>query len=641
MEGELWMAVRSGSKSQVLLAALLVLLSCKILLAEESSLGESPLFTDLVARGELPPVVDRLPLNPAVVIPLERTGQYGGTWRRAHMGMVDEAGWERLTCDPLLRWSPDYTKPVPNIAESWEVTEDGKQFTFYLREGMKWSDGEPFTAHDYMFWYNDVILNEDLTPVKPNWMTIEGELGVMAALDDHTLRFTFNHPNGVILQWLASWTELFAGPPPAHYLRQYHPKYVQEDSLDAVVELEGYDTWMALYEMKSNPFLNPDKPVICAWQARTGADAAVFIAERNPYYWKVDTQGNQLPYIDRIEQTLVQSAETVTLKAIAGEIDMQGRRVNFEDYPLLMEHRTTGNYRILRWQSAATGQGTIYLNQNYRHVDPVMADLLENQKFRQALSLGVNRKQIIDLFFMGVVKGRQVVPMENSLYGVPGTDTLFTTHDPVRANHILDGIGLGQRDSAGFRLRPDGQRLKFTIAGFTPGTQYVDVAELVSMHWRDLGIHATVKPEDRILWVVRATAGEHAVSVYAASGGFKPLLDPVWFFPSARTAYWAPLHGLWYGTNGKAGDKPTGKIGRIVEIYDEARRTVDEKKQTELVKEAVKLHAENLWRIGVCGGFDGLMLVKNNFRNVPDVSVSDNPPMTPGNTHPEQYYFRR
>ena len=362
------------------------------------------------------------------------------------------------------------------------------------------------------------------------------------------------------------------GPPPRHYLKQYHPKFVKEDSLNAVVQSEGYDTWMALYEMKSNMFLNPDRPVICAWQARTGAHASVFIAERNPYYWKVDTQGNQLPYIDRIEMTLVQSAETVTLKAIAGEIDMQGRRVNFEDYPLLMEHRKTGDYRILRWQSAATGQGTIYLNQNYRHVDPVMADLLENQKFRQALSLGVNRKQIIDLFFMGVVESRQVVPLDNSLYGVPGTDTLFTSHDPERANRILDEIGLAERDGSGFRLRPDGQRLKFTIAGFTPGTQYVDVAELVAMHWRELGIHATVKPEDRILWVVRATAGEHAVSVYAASGGFKPLLDPVWFFPSASTAYWAPLHGLWYGTNGRAGDKPTGKIGRIVEIYNEAQK---------------------------------------------------------------------
>lgn len=609
--------------------------------SEALDLNESPLLRTQVDQGLLPSLEERLPTDPATVKPHEEIGQYGGTWRRVHMGMPDEAGWMRLTYDPLLRWSQDYKKPIPNTAKSWEVSEDGKQFTFHLRKGMKWSDGHPFTSRDYMFWYNEIILNDDLFPVKPNWLRLEGELGVLDAPDDHTIRFSFSKSNGVILQWLASWTELVAGPPPSHYLKQYHPNFVNEDSLNAIVRIEGYDTWMALYEMKSNPFLNPDRPVICAWQARTGADASIFIAERNPYYWKVDTDGNQLPYIDRIEMTLVQSGETVTLKAIAGQIDMQGRRILFENYPLLMEHREDGDYRIFRWQPATTGQGTIYLNQNYSHVDPVMAELLEDVRFRRALSLGVNRKQIIDLFFMGVSRGRQVVPFVNSLYGVPGTDTLYTAHDPERANRLLDEVGLTERDGAGFRLRPDGQRLKFTIAAFTPGTQYVDVSELVATHWRDLGIQSTVKPEDVALWVVRATAGEHHVSVYGASGGFRPLMDPVWFFPSATTAYWAPLHGLWYSTSGKAGDKPTGKIGRIVEIYREAMTTVDEEKQTDLVKEAVELHAENLWRIGVCSGFDALFLVKNNFRNVPGASFSDNPLLAPGHTHPEQYFFRK
>ena len=171
------------------------------------------------------------------------------------------------------------------------------------------------------------------------------------------------------------------------------------------------------------------------------------------------------------------------------------------------------------------------------------------------------------------------------------------------------------------------------------GIGHAASADLI--HWKEIGIQATVKPEDVALWVTRATAGEHHVSVYGASGGFRPLMDPVWFFPSASYAYWAPLHGLWYSSNGRAGVKPTGEIMRLVEIYDEAMTTLDEERQQELVKEAVRLHAENLWRIGVCGGFDALFVVKNYFRNVPDVSFSDNPLLTPGHTHPEQYFMRQ
>ena len=623
-----------------------ILLACQLCLtdcvpASPEALNEAPVLSERVRAGQLPPVRERLPESPAVVHPLERTGSYGGTWRRVHMGMPDRAGWMRLTYDPLLRWSKDYARVEPNLARSWEVSEDGREFTFNLRKGIRWSDGAPFTADDYMFWYEDVILNDDLNPVKPSWLTIAGELGIVERLDDHTIRFRFVKPNGVILQWLASWTDVVAGPAPKHYLKRFHPNYVPEAVLDSIVFAEGYDTWMALYETKSSAFLNPDRPVLCAWQARTGADAAIFIAERNPYYWKVDPEGNQLPYIDRVEMTLVQSAETVTLKAIAGEIDMQSRRVEFMNYPLLMEHRESGGYRVLRWKPATTGQGTVYLNQNYSHQDSVMGALLRNRTFRRALSLGIDRRQMIDLFYMGVTEPRQVVPYTDELHGVPGTDTMYTSFDLNQANRLLDEVGLDRRDSAGYRLRPDGKRLKFTIAGFTPGNAYVDVAELLASQWTALGIQSTVKPEDVALWVTRATAGEHHVSVYAASGGFRPMMDPVWFFPSASTAYWAPLHGLWYTSGGRAGEKPTGEIARIVEIYEQAMTTVDEAEQVALVKQAVQLHSENLWRIGVCGGFDQVFVVKNDFRNVPEVGLGDNPLLTPGYTHPEQYFFDR
>ncbi|MBC7321362.1 ABC transporter substrate-binding protein, partial [bacterium] len=149
---------------------------------------EAPMLAELVKQGKLPPVEQRLPKEPLVVRVVEEIGQYGGTWRRAWLGPADGAGVDRLLIEPLLRYDSSYKK-VPQLAKNWKVSRDGKIFTFYLREGVKWSDGVPFTADDVIFYYEDILLNKELTPVVPDWMQIEGTIGKVEKVDDYTVRF--------------------------------------------------------------------------------------------------------------------------------------------------------------------------------------------------------------------------------------------------------------------------------------------------------------------------------------------------------------------------------------------------------------------------------------------------------------------
>ncbi|MGQ9632386.1 MAG: ABC transporter substrate-binding protein [bacterium] len=621
----------------VLISAILAIAVLALGLASPAQMKykEAPMLAELVRAGKLPPVEQRLPKEPLVVEPVEKIGQYGGTWRRVMTRFQDTRIGDRMGYEPPVRWARDGKTVVPNLFKSWDVTEGGKVFTFHIREGVKWSDGQPYTADDVMFWYEDVLLNKDITPSFPTWLMTGGEPVKISKKDDYTVEFRFKEPHGLLLEFLAfqGYTATFY---PKHYLKQFHPRYTDKEKLDRMAKEREFEFWHQLFSNKASLYENPELPSLRPWVLQTAPPATVATAVRNPYYWKVDTAGNQLPYIDKVVWTLVENPEVANLKAMAGEVDMQSRYMKSSNYTVFKMNAEKGNYQVRKW----IGPVGICLYPNQNAKDPVLRKLIEDKKFRQALSVAINREEIIELTFLGLVKPSRTVSSPWDPYYLPEFDQKYIEYDPDEANRLLDEIGLTKRDSEGYRLRPDGKTLSLTINAYEMETAGgTDVWELVVDYWNKIGIKTSLKVEARELWTQRTTAGEHEVAGYAIAG-IHWVIDPLWYVPTSQYTYWAPLYGIWYATGGKGGEEPRGDLRRLQLLYDELKSTVDEKKKLELGRQILSMHAENSWIIGITREA-AIAIVKNNFKNVPEDVIQDWRLISPGYVNPEQFYIEQ
>ncbi|MGI6208234.1 MAG: ABC transporter substrate-binding protein [Anaerolineae bacterium] len=608
--------------------------------APAGKFGEAPGLAEMVKAGSLPPVEERLPAEPMVIPVTEEIGQYGGTWHRCAVGPGD-AGIinSRLSYENLVRWNEDGSDVVPNVARAFEINDDATEFTFYLREGMKWSDGAPFTADDFVFWYEDILLNEELTPTVPRWMRDPlGELVVLEKVDDYTIRFVSPNPYGLFIQILAGPSGGGLTDYPRHYLEQFHPKYADADELAQAVKDASFENWTQLFGQKRN-WQNPEQPHIWAWQpTRVPPDIPV-LCERNPYYWKVDPEGNQLPYIDAVHFDIVENADLLNLKAVAGEIDMQFRHLLWTNYPLFIENAEAGDYRVMRWTLAEGSNVLLLLNHN--HQDPVLRELIENRDFRIALSLGINRSEINELAFQGFGEPRQAALIPQSPYFKPEHATFYADFDPDQANQILDDIGLAAKDGEGFRLRPDGTNLSFVLEYAPVFGPWRDTVQMITDMWTSIGIRAIPKEEDRTLFDQRGTANERDIGIWTMDRCLTPLVEPLWWGPLLSSAYnWASEYAAWYNSGGKEGQEPPDDIRHQMDLYDRIKGARPDELPA-LAQEFFDNFSERLWVIGTVGVLPHVGVVKNNFRNVPEDAVSDWLQLTPGNTNVEQYFIRQ
>ncbi len=378
------------------------------------SYNEAPLLADMVAAGALPPVEERLPNEPLIIPVVEEIGQYGGTLRRAFLGPGDHNNYTRVVYDALVRHAPDGSEVIPHIAAGWSSNGDFTQWTVRLRPGAKWSDGQPFTADDIMFWYNDILLNEDLMPSLPVWMqNADGSAVKVEKVDDYAVKWTYNAPNTAFLLDLAnkdgadkSINNLAFAP--AHYLKDFHPNYADAADLAAKVAAAGFDTWVELFAVEALPHLSGNRPSMAAW-APDGSSVSdpVFTIARNPYYIGVDPAGNQLPYIDEVRFTFFADKEALNLAAVAGEIDLQGRHINMSAYPVLIENAAAGGYRVVTWPTFGGSDAVVMFNQTWQGPE---AEAFQNKDFRIALSYAIDRNAIKELAFLGLGQARQGVP---------------------------------------------------------------------------------------------------------------------------------------------------------------------------------------------------------------------------------------
>ena len=376
-----------------------------------SEFHEAPMLAEKVAAGDLPPVEERLPVDPLVIQPAEDIGQYGGTLHRAFTGPGDAQNIERWNNDYRFFWNTGATEIVPRAFKSYSTNEDNTEWTFTLREGMKWSDGEPYTVDDYLWWYDHVLTNDVLVPTKPWYMMWGDEMAKFEKVDDLTLKMTFATPFPLWLENLASQT--VAGHfqngdtglglvAPGHYLEQFHPDFIGEDEANAKAVEAGYESWNLYFLAMNDARMNPELPLTTPWVPVTRIADSEFVLERNPYFFAVDTDGNQLPYFDRISMELVEELEVLNLRAIAGNYTVQGRHIDFAKLPVIRENQAAGDYFVNFWGSSTRNPVAIYINQDWNE-DPEIAQFtVGSRDFRIALSLAIERDELNETFFLGV-----------------------------------------------------------------------------------------------------------------------------------------------------------------------------------------------------------------------------------------------
>jgi peptide/nickel transport system substrate-binding protein len=616
--------------------------------ARAARFQEAPALAALVKAGRLPPVDQRLPANPLVVPVHERIGQYGGVWRRGFLGPADANNYVRVVYDALVRFSPDGARIEPKIAAGWEPAPDFTAWTVRLRKGARWSDGAPFTADDIMFWYRDVLLNQDLTPVLPAWIrNADGTPASVERVDAQTVRFTYRQPATLFLTALANQDggdRTYAVFLPAHYLKRFHPAHTTKGEVERLARAAGFKTWTELFAAKNAPPENPERPTMAPWAPVTRVSDQVFTLRRNPYFVGVDPDGNQLPYIDEIRFTFFADIQALNLAAIAGELDMQERHIQMTNYPVLKANEPRGKYRVLTWPTFGGADAVIAFNQSYQ-ADPEVARLLATKEFRIALSQAINREQIKEAVFLGLGEPRQSVPAPWHPY-FPGNEWAkkYTSYTPDAANTLLDVIGLTRRDGRGVRLMRNGKPVTIELSVVPAFAAWPDVAQLVARDWEKVGVRAVVQLRERALHFKMRDANELQTEMWNQDTTAFPFTGNAKFDPrNAPILTLGPLFGQWARTQGREGMEPPPPIKRLMEIVDTAR-TVGPERQVALAHELFRIWVDNLYEIGTVGltpMVQGVVVAATRFRNVPGTLGNDWPLRSPGNARTEQFFFAR
>ncbi len=618
--------------------------------------NEAPVLAELVREKKLPPVLRRTGSEPIVMRGVDGIGRYGGTWYRLANSINDftTITW-RLSFANLVRWSPQGYPLVPHIAKGWEVSADQKVFVFTLRKGMCWSDGHPLTSEDFRYWFEDEVV---YFQVQPRFFRAGRSLGRVEVIDELHVRFVFDEPNPLFPERLASigmnyedYTDYIV---PAHYLRRYHPKLGDQELIKRTMAAFKISSPVALYK-RIKMWTNPEHPRLWPWIYHTYAPTTPQTFVRNPYYGVVDTKGNQLPYLDRLVMD-IKTNNLIAVSAANGEPSMQDRQIRYEDHILLLGSAARNGYEVYHWKPATQSLFTVFPNLN-RLVDPerpetkLKHELINQRAFRQALSLAINRRDIIDAEFNGQAEPAQIDPGPDSPYHNKRLFHSFTAHDPDEANRLLDGLGLTRRDGEGYRTFPDGTRMTFAL-NLTDYT-ILGPAQFVIDDWAAVGVRVTLRSRARKLFDQEKLAFEHDFTVWSGESEYLPLVEPRNFVPTYGESFFAPRFGIWYMNGGLNGDPtvrerpaalappPDHPLLSAMRILDEASSLPTEAQRRVRFNEVLEIAADNLWTISISTPPPQLVVVKNGFRNVPRVALFGAGVQSPGNTAIETYFWDR
>jgi peptide/nickel transport system substrate-binding protein len=586
----------------------------------EAALLETPYFAADVAGGKLPPVAQRIPQEPALA-ELETLGRPGGDLRMLMASPKDTRlmvvyGYARLV---------DYTPAlalVPDILRSVDVQE-GRIFTFHLRPGHKWSDGQPFTSEDFRYWFEDMAGNHELSPGGlPLAMLADGQPPKFEVVDETTVRYTWTKPNPLFLPALAGPDPMFLYAP-AHYLKQFNPKYTDPAKVAALVKEAGVRDWAALHTKRGEMYHNdnPKLPTLDPWVLKTKPPADRLVFERNPYYYRVDGAGHQLPYIDRVVFTIA-DPQIIPAKTGAGESDLQARYLRFDDYTFLKAGEQAGGYHVRLWRTGPGSQLALYPNLNV--ADPVWQKLVQDVRFRRALSLAIDRHEINQALYFGLaIEGQNTVLPQSPLFRTEYRAN-WASYDLDQANSLLDQIGLTNKDSDGMRLLSDGRPCAITIEDSGESSEKSDVIELIRDSWRHIGIQLYSKPAQLTLFRRRVFSGQALMSIDKGieNGLATATMSPAEFAPTSQEQLEWPKWGDYDETQGKSGEAPSLPAAqKLYQLYNDWLAATDEEAQAAIWHQILKRWSDQVLSIGLVAGVQQPVVVNDRLRNVPDNGI--------------------
>ena len=604
---------------------------------------EPPLLADAVKAGKLPPMAERLPAMPlAAPFGNRSPGKYGGDLRMLmakdrDIRMMVVYGYARLVgYDEKLRF-------VPDICASFENVGD-REFTFKLRPGHRWSDGAPFTAEDFRYFWEDVANSKALSPLGlPMALLVNGKGPRVTIPDPLTISYAWDEPNPLFLPALAAPSPLFLYRP-AHYLRQFHAKYVGEEKAKAQASAIKMRNWASLHHKKDEQyrFDNPDLPALEPWINTTPLPTTRFVLVRNPYFHRVDPQGRQLPYIDRVIISL-SDEKLVPAKTGSGEVDLQARYLRFDDYTFLKRNEKRSGYKVRLWETVKGSQIALYPNLNVE--DPAWRALLRDVRFRRALSLAINRHELNEVVYFGLVQpSNNTVLPQSPLFDKTYRDA-WTKFDLKAANALLDEIGLTARDAEGLRLRPDGKALEIVVDTAGEATEETDVLELIRDSWRKVGIALYTRPSQREVFRKRVYSGQSMMSVWQGLSNGIPTADmsPDELAPTKQEQLQWPLWGNHVESKGKGGEPPAlPEVAELLALYNGWQRSQDSVERERIWRRMLTIHAEQQFTIGTVTGNQQPVVIHQGLRNVPDKGLYNwDPGAYFGIYHPDTFWIDR
>jgi peptide/nickel transport system substrate-binding protein len=600
---------------------------------------ESPALASLIESGELPALEERLPATPMVVEPLVSEGQYGGTLRRAQLDAGDTGILQSFASSGLLEWNWEADEQIPSLAEEFTANEDNTEYTFKLREGLKWSDGEPFTARDLQFTIEDWLGNPAMVPFPPFWFSDGDKVPETEFVDDLTFKVKFSEPFALFSKYMAHPAVSNQFIKPRHYLEQFHATYTDQATVDAAAKAAGFETWDQYFADRDNAWTNPERPVMGAYQVVSPASSSSGVAEleRNPYYWKTDPSGRQLPYIDKI-QVQVLAQDSIDLRASNGDLDFQGNFLGYNTTSVYQENADSRGFNVLRWQPTGS---LLAMNFNLSHKDETLRELFMSKDFRAAFSQGIDREAMNQTLLGGLGVITQAGSAEGDAYYVEGSRQNNLEYNPEQANQLLDGLGLTEKDANGIRQMADGRPLQITLA-YVEDTSKIPRTDAFNIAKADLakiGIDLVLRPVDGALSGELRAGNDFDMSGTTVTESDWDL-EPVWYVPTAMNSHSAPGYGAWYASGGTEGIEPPAEIKELMDLWDSLKKAPTDEERIEYGKQIMGIHDEQTYIVGLLKLPFQPVIVKDNLINVRD----DQPQLSfyygrEGITKPEQLFF--